>query len=82
MKPSIKFKIFYDMSQNEAEEAVVWVKNKMFGPNWKLHSDNKLVIDLDTSPDCSATRTAGKSMEALTINEIVKKLWAHNISKW
>ena len=51
----------YHMSQNEAQGAVVLAGNKMFGRNGELYSSDKLVVDLNTLPDSSNTRKAGKA---------------------
>ena len=45
----------------------------MFGRTWTLH-DQPEVIDLDTLPGSSSVRQAGKSIEALALDEIVKEV--------
>ena len=63
----------YHMSQTQALGAVVSVGNKMFGRQWKHHDDSN-VIDLDTLPDSKNVRQAGKSIEAMVLDEIVKEI--------
>ncbi|KAK6170822.1 hypothetical protein SNE40_019123 [Patella caerulea] len=62
------------MSQNQAEGAVVTVGNKMFGRDWKFHSESDEIIDLDTLPQSSNIRTVEKSIEVVTLDQIVKEI--------
>lgn len=61
------------MSEAQASAAVVTVGNRMFGRNWKPH-DMPEVIDLDTLPESKNVREAGKSIEVLALDEIVKEI--------
>lgn len=63
----------YHMSERQATSAVVTVGNKMFGRAWKPH-DEPAAVDLDTLPESSNVRHAGKSIEALALDEIVKEI--------
>ena len=68
-----KLKSCYHMSEWQAESAVIVVGNKMFGRNWKAH-DEPEIIDLDTLPESKSIRDAGKSIEVMALNEIVKEI--------
>ena len=68
-----KLKSSYHMSHEQAVGAVITVGNKMFGRKWK-HHDEPEVIDLDTLPDPRNVRQAGKSIEAMALDEIVKEV--------
>jgi hypothetical protein len=68
-----KLKSCYHMSEAQAEAAVITVGNRMFDRNWKEH-DKAEVIDLDTLPESSSVRQAGKSIEVLALDEIVKEI--------
>ena len=61
------------MSEWQAESAVIVVGNKMFGRNWKAH-DEPEIIDLDTLPESKSIRDAGKSIEVMALDEIVKEI--------
>ena len=63
----------YHMSENQAAAAVVTVGNKMFGRTWKMHNESN-VIDLDTLPHYKNVKQAGKCIETLAIDEIVKEI--------
>lgn len=63
----------YHMSETQAIAAVVVVGNKMFGRAWKFH-DEPPVIDLDTVPESSNVRQAGKGLEVLALDEVVKEI--------
>ena len=67
-----KLKNCYHMSEHQAAAAVITVGNKMFGRTWTLHHQPE-VIDLDTLPESSSVRQAGKSIEALALDEFVRK---------
>jgi len=62
------------LSQNQAEGAVVTVGNKLFGREWKLHSESEEVIDMDTLPQSSNIRMVGKSIEEMALDQIVKEI--------
>jgi hypothetical protein len=68
-----KLKSCYHMSETQAIAAVVVVGNKMFGRAWKFH-DEPPVIDLDTVPESSNVRQAGKGLEVLALDEVVKEI--------
>lgn len=68
-----KLKSCYHMSETQAVAAVVIVGNQLFGRQWKFHQDSD-VIDLDTLPESCSIRLAGKSLEALALDEIVKEI--------
>jgi hypothetical protein len=68
-----KLKSSYHMSESQAVASVVVVGNKMFGRTWKFHNESD-IIDLDTLPDARNVRHAGKSLEVLALNEIVKEI--------
>lgn len=66
-----KLKSCYHMSEAQATAAVITVGNSMFGRNWRVH-DEPYVIDIYTLPDFKSVRVAGKSIEVLALDEIVK----------
>lgn len=68
-----KLKSCYHMSECQAESAVIAVGNKMFGQNWKAHDESE-IIDLDTLPESKSIRDAGKSIEVMALDEIVKEI--------
>lgn len=68
-----QLKSCYHMSEAQAVAAVVTVGRKMFGRAWKFH-DEPQVIDLDTVPESSNLRQAGKCLEVLALDEIVKEI--------
>ena len=72
-----KLKSNNHMSEHQAEAAIVTIGNNMFGRSWKLHDESE-VIDLDTLPQASNIRQAGKSIEALALDEIVKEIMDSN----
>ncbi|KAK6171675.1 hypothetical protein SNE40_018117 [Patella caerulea] len=63
----------HHMSESQAHAAVVVVGNKVFARKWKLHNESN-VIDLDTMPESKCTRRAGKSIEAMALDEIVSEI--------
>ena len=52
-----KMKSDFQMSERQAEGAVMIVENKLFDRKWKLHTKNEESLDLDTLPH---QRTSGK----------------------
>ncbi|CAH1261889.1 Hypp2477 [Branchiostoma lanceolatum] len=68
-----KLQSCYHMSKAQASAAVVVVENQLFGRRWKSHGESD-VIDLDTLPESKSVRYAGKSIEVLALDEIVKEI--------
>lgn len=62
------------MSEAQAESYVTMVGNRMFDREWKPNDEPEEVIDLDTLPKSKSSREAGKSIEVLALDEIVKEV--------
>jgi len=68
-----KLKSCYHLSDAQASAAIVTVGNKLFDRKWKYHDETNN-IDLNTLPHSSNIREAGKRIEALALDEIVKEV--------
>ena len=70
-----KLKSSYHMSQSQAEAAVIETGNKLYARKWKYHTESTF-LDLDTLPHKQSIRYAGKSIEYLALDNIVKEIMA------
>ena len=69
-----KMKSQLHMSDSQAAGAIVISGNKLFDRNWILHSECKKNIDVDTLPQTLMVRQAGRDIEAVALDEIVREI--------
>ena len=65
----------YHCSKTQAIAAVIETGRVMFGrSNWKFHTENQKLIDLDTAPDKKSIRRADGAIQALSLSCLVKEI--------
>ena len=63
----------YHCFKTQAIAAVIETGRVMFGRrNWKFHTENQQLFDLDTAPDKKSIRRAEGAIQALSLSCIVK----------
>ena len=65
----------YHCSKMQSMAAVIETRRIMFGRNnWKFHSENQNLIDLDTAPDKKIIRRAEGALQALSLSCLVEEI--------
>ena len=62
------------MSDYQAAGAIVIIGNKLFDRNSKLHGEGEESIDIDALPQTSMVRQAGRDIEVMALDEIIKEI--------